>query len=110
MVVPGSRADDQGAGSPRRRWLPAHLGGYAYLAVLAAGAVGLWIVTTGDWRVGVRWMAAGLLGGAAVRLVLAERQAGMLAVRNRYVDAGALAAVGVALLLLASGIPEQPGM
>ncbi|MFW6774584.1 DUF3017 domain-containing protein [Nocardioides sp. CPCC 205120] len=109
MVLPGSRADDGTPDRARRRFLPAHLGGYAYLVVMLLCGIGLWVVVAGEWRTGVRWIAAALLGGGTARLVLPAGQAGMLGVRNRFTDASLLLAVGAALLLLAEDIPEQPG-
>ena len=49
-----------------------------------------------------------LLAAALLRLVLAARDAGMLAVRNRFFDAFLLTGAGVALIVLASSIPPQP--
>jgi hypothetical protein len=44
-----------------------------YLLVLGVSAVGLGIVTEGDWRLGVKWIAGALLGAAVVRLVIPAR-------------------------------------
>ncbi|GAB3080524.1 DUF3017 domain-containing protein [Nocardioides zeae] len=95
--------------SGRRRLLPAHVGGYVYLAVAAVCAVALWVAVQDDWRSGIRWFSVALVAGGAARLVLPESQAGMLAVRNRFLDAGVLVALGVTLFALATDIPEQPG-
>ncbi|MGA8246129.1 MAG: DUF3017 domain-containing protein, partial [Nocardioides sp.] len=62
----------------------------------------------GDWRLGVKWIAAALGVAALVRLVLPVRDAGMLAVRRRAVDVLLLALVGIALWFLSSTIPNQP--
>ncbi len=69
---------------------------------------GLVLAGAGEWRGGLRVVAGGLGAAALLRLVLPERDAGMLAVRHRFLDVGILVAVGVALLLLAGSIPEQP--
>jgi hypothetical protein len=79
-----------------------------YLLVLGVSAVGLGIVTEGDWRLGVKWIAVALLGAALVRLVIPAPQAGMLAVRRRTVDVVILAVLGVALFVLSTSIPNQP--
>jgi hypothetical protein len=79
-----------------------------YLLVLGVSAVGLGIVTEGDWRLGVKWIAGALLGAAVVRLVIPAPQAGMLAVRRRTVDVVILAVLGVALFVLSTSIPNQP--
>lgn len=109
MVVPGSRADDGTPDRARRRFLPERVGGYVYLAVLAVCAIGVWIVASGEWRTGIRWFSLALVGAGAARLILPDAEAGMLGVRNRFLDAGLLIAVGAVLLVLAGDIPEQPG-
>ncbi len=94
--------------SPTRRWFPARVGGIFYLVIMIAVIVGLGIVASGAWRNGVRLIAAALLAAATLRVVLPEPQAGMLAVRNRWFDAGLMAGLGAAILFLASSIPNQP--
>jgi hypothetical protein len=89
------------------RRYPSTIGGAFYLVVLAITAIGIGIVTTGAWRVGVRWMAGALILAAVVRAVLPARDAGMLAVRRRWWDCLLLAGVGIALVFLASSIPDQ---
>jgi hypothetical protein len=91
-----------------RRRRPSTIGGAIYLAVLVASGVGLGIVSRGNWRLGVKWIAASLVVAAAVRLALPSREAGMLAVRRRFIDVGLLAAVGVGLWFLSTSIPNQP--
>lgn len=94
--------DDEG-----RRY-PSTIGGMFYLGVLAVVGIAIGIVTTGNWRLGVRWFGAALLFACLVRAVLPAKDAGMLAVRQRWWDCFLLAAVGVALILLAGSIPDQP--
>ena len=91
---------------PLRR--PQTLGGVVYLAVLAAAFIGLGIVFAGAWRTGVTWMGAGLLVAAATRLVLSERGAGMLRVRRKWSDVTMLTCAGLALIVLAVIVPNQP--
>jgi hypothetical protein len=93
---------------PEGRRYPSTIGGMVYLLVLGVSAVGLGIVTEGDWRLGVKWIAGALLGAAVVRLVIPAPQAGMLAVRRRTVDVVILAVLGVALFVLSTSIPNQP--
>jgi hypothetical protein len=93
---------------PAGRRYPSTIGGACYLVVLAASAVGLGITARGDWRLGVRWIAASLLAAAVIRLFLPARDAGMLAVRRRSVDVALLVVVGLALFVLATTIPNQP--
>ncbi|MEP9361865.1 DUF3017 domain-containing protein [Nocardioides sp. CN2-186] len=94
--------DDEG-----RRY-PSTIGGAFYLAVLAVSAIAIGIVTTGAWRAGIRWFGGALVFAALIRVVLPAKDAGMLAVRRRWFDCLLLAGVGVALIVLASSIPDQP--
>ncbi len=93
---------------PEARLYPSTIGGYFYLLVLAATGVGIGIAWTGDWRDGVKWIGGALIFAAAIRLVLPARSAGMLAVRNRAVDAFMLSAVGAVVIILSESIPNQP--
>jgi hypothetical protein len=90
------------------RRYPSTIGGAFYLLVLALGAVGIAIVWSGDWRLGIRCLAGGLCFAALLRLVLPARDAGMLAVRNRFFDAVLLGGVGAAIFFLATTIPNGP--
>ena len=93
---------------PRR--FPSTFGGLVYLAVVAASLVGLLIVALGPWRRGIDLIGVALLVGAGMRVVLSEGNAGMLRVRrSRWVDVLMLGAVGTALIVLASVIPNQTG-
>ena len=105
--LPAEPTSEPGHDDDRRRY-PRTIGGMFYLVVLAATAVGIAIVATGNWRVGIRWIAGALLFAALIRLVLPARDAGMLAVRRRWVDCLMLAGVGGLLLFLAATIPNQP--
>lgn len=102
-LVDGSHVE-----SDERRY-PSTIGGALYLVVLVAVGAGLAVVAWGDWRLGVRIMGGSLLGGAVARVALSPRDAGMLAVRNKPMDALVLVGVGVAMIWLAGSIPDQPG-
>ena len=95
-------AEDEG-----RRY-PSTIGGGFYLIVIAVVAIAVGIVTTGNWRLGVRWFGGALIFAALVRAVLPAKDAGMLAVRRRWWDCFLLAGTGIALILLAGSIPDQP--
>ena len=95
--------DDDG---PRR--LPRTLGGMVYILVVGMTLVGIAITVAGPWRTGVSWLACALMAAAGARLVLPDRDAGMLRVRSKVLDAGILIAMGVAILFLAGTIPDQP--
>lgn len=95
------------APDPDRR--PQTIGGVVYLVVVATALTALAITVAGAWRTGVIWMGAGLIVGGVARLLLSERQAGMLRVRRKASDVLMLLAVGVVLIVLAIVIPNQPG-
>ena len=92
---------------PRR--YPSTIGGAFYLLVLGVVAVAMVIVALDEWRTGVRLMGGALIFAAAVRLVLPRRDAGMLAVRHKVLDAAILIVLGGSLIFLAGSIPDQPG-
>ena len=96
-----------GGPEPSRR-LPQTLGGTIFLVIIAMTGVGLTFVVAGPWRTGLSWIGAGLLIGAASRVVLSDRRAGMLRVRRRWSDVLMLVVAGVALLVLAQIVPDQP--
>jgi hypothetical protein len=93
---------------PVGRRYPSTIGGLLYLIVLGASTVALVVVSRGDWRLGIRWIAGALVFAAVARLVLPGREAGMLAVRRRWIDVTILAVLGVSLWVLATTIPNQP--
>ena len=94
---------------PEERTYPSTIGGAFYLAFLAVVAVSLVVVVLGSWRTGIRIFGGVLVVAAAVRVLLGSRDAGMLAVRSKPIDAFLLTSVGAALIVLASSIPDQPG-
>ena len=90
---------------PRR--YPSTIGGGLFLLVLTVMVLGL-LIATQDWRLGVRAVAGALTFAALVRLVLPQKDAGMLAVRHRALDVLILAVSAGGLFFLASSIPPQP--
>jgi hypothetical protein len=93
---------------PVERRYPSTIGGAFYIGILIATAVGIVIVyRSHDWRLGVRVIAGALFAAGLLRLVLPQRDAGMLAVRSRLIDVSLLVAVGGALFFLAGNIPDQ---
>ncbi|WGY03212.1 MULTISPECIES: DUF3017 domain-containing protein [unclassified Nocardioides] len=104
----GSTLNDEAPELPEEpRRYPSTIGGACYIAVLVVVGAGLVVAAVSDWRVGLRIMSGGLLTAAALRLGLPEKDAGMLAVRHRFLDVGILVTVAVVLILLAGSIPEQ---
>ncbi|PUA81839.1 hypothetical protein C7S10_07205 [Nocardioides currus] len=101
---------DHPEGELEERRYPSTIGGAFYLSVLLITAIGLAVASLSDWRVGIRIVGGGLLFASAVRMVLSPRDAGMLAVRHKVLDVALLAGLGAALLVLASSIPDQPGL
>jgi hypothetical protein len=106
-LVDGEVAAHIAPADDERRY-PSTIGGAFYLLVLAVTAVGVGIVVYGAWRNGIRVMGGALVLAAAVRLLLSARDAGMLAVRNKALDAVILVVLGSALIVLAGSIPDQP--
>ncbi|WP_240641580.1 DUF3017 domain-containing protein [Nocardioides ferulae] len=101
-------AELAGAPAGEERRYPSTIGGAVYIAVLVVTAVGIGIVVTGDWRVGIRWVAGAVLGASLLRLLLPAKDAGMLAVRHRLFDSLLYAGIGAALIALTVSIPDQP--
>jgi hypothetical protein len=99
---PGPPVDEE----PRR--YPSTIGGAFYLCILAAAGTALVISARGDWRLGIQILGGSLIAAAMLRLVLANRDAGMLAVRNRFLDVFLLSATGAALIAVATSIPDMP--
>jgi len=94
---------------PPRRKYPSTIGGALYILVLVAMAVGIAITWLAhDWRLGIRVVAGALAAAAGLRLVMPQRDAGMLAVRPRLVDVALAGTVAAILFVLAANIPDQP--
>ena len=110
MVEPEDGTPD-GAPAEQERRYPSTIGGMFYLLVLATVAVAIAIATldVDGWRTGIRVMGGALVFAALVRVVLRARDAGMLAVRHKVLDALILLVLGVLLIFLAGSIPDQPG-
>ena len=109
-LEPEPEPSPEAAQELRERFYPRTIGGVFYLLILVGTAVGVGIVASGDWRLGIRCVGGALCFAAVCRLVLRNRDAGMLAVRSRPVDALILAGLGLALFFLATTIPNQPGV
>jgi hypothetical protein len=90
---------------PAVRSFPSTIGGFVYLGVLTAAIAGLGLVAFGHWRVGIIALAAGVGAASLGRAVLRTKDAGMLAVRNRWFDVALLALTAAALWILAVTVP-----
>jgi hypothetical protein len=75
------------------------------LAVVVVGLFGIVAAAQHHWRKGLYVVAAALVLGGLLRLVLPTRRAGTLAVRSKAVDVGTLVLLGAALALLAGAVP-----
>jgi hypothetical protein len=107
--APAAPAEDDGTSDDddQRRY-PSTIGGAFYLSILAAAGAALVIASRSDWRLGIKVLGGAMIVAALLRLVLANRDAGMLAVRNRFVDAFLLGGAGAALIALATTIRDMP--
>ena len=90
---------------PRR---PRTRGGVVYLLVLLVAAAGLGLVVSGQWRTGTTVLGGSFLLATLGRVVLPDRDAGMLKLRRKAIDVPTLLAIGVALVVLASVVPPAP--
>lgn len=77
------------------------------LAVLGVVAGGLVVGALLDWRTGASVIGLALLLGAALRLTLSPRRAGLLVVRTRPFDATVLLVLGFAVVGLALAVPTS---
>ena len=71
-------------------------------------AFGIVAVSLGHWRRGIFLVGVAALVGAALRLVLRSRDAGLLVVRSRVFDVVALGLMGGAVMALAAIVPGSP--
>ncbi len=79
------------------------------LLVIVAGVfAGLLIAYLGDssWRLGGLVVGASVGLGAMVRVVLPDREAGLLQVRGKAFDVTVLAFTGAAIIILAVVVPN----
>ena len=77
------------------------------LSVIAIMAVGLVLVAYNDrWRLGSFVMGVALCTGAVFRLSLPPRQAGLLVVRSKAIDATVMLVLGFSLVVLGNTIPS----
>jgi len=75
-----------------------------YLLVMAGVLVAALLVMFDRWRRGSFVFGAALLVGALLRALIPSSQAGLLQVRGKLFDVSAMAAVGGAMLWLATSI------
>ena len=93
--------DPHGGGSvrPRRQW-PLLL-----VSALVLGGVVSALLGPDTWRPGCMVVGGALVLGAVLRLVLSTRRAGLLRVRSKAFDVGAMLLGGGAILVLSIIVP-----
>ena len=84
------------------------LGTAVLVVALLLAATGLVVVGLGPWRLGAGIVGSGLLLGSFARTLMPERRAGLLRVRGATADVIVMTALGVAIVLLALLVPDQP--
>lgn len=88
---------------------PRSRGSQIYLGQLLVVLVGLVLVVAGPWRAGVAVVGGAFILGAVARSVVPLSHTGMLRVRGKFFDMLWMTLLGVALIVLALVIPDQPG-
>src|SRR5438067_1742758 len=98
--APRASRVDGDPGTSALGWLP-------YLIVLAGVAAGMFVAWKGSKYAGrgAGLIGASLLAGAAARLILPARYAGLLSSRRKASDVLALALFGAAVLAVAIALP-----
>lgn len=93
--------------TPQRRRHPvlAHL---PFGMVLAVVALGLFRIILYHWRQGTVLIGAALILAAALRALLREDQAGLIAIRSRAVDVLTYAGFGLCMMAVALTIEGGP--
>ncbi len=89
--------------------MPRSRGSQLYLLQLVVVAVGLGLVVVGPWRAGVALVGGAFIVGAVARSVVPVSHTGMLRVRGKLFDMVWMTLLGLALVVLALVIPNQPG-
>lgn len=96
---------DEPAAPPVVQPTPVQYPQWPLTLVLSGIALGLAVVLLGSFRVGALCMAGALTLSFILRLVLSDREAGMLKVRSRIVDLCVLGGFSIALLVLGFWVP-----
>lgn len=82
------------------------LGQWPLASVLTGVGIGLFVVFLGHWRSGSTLVGLAITLGGLLRL-LPQQRVGLLAVRNRAVDAIVLLGIGIGIVALAWWIPPS---
>jgi hypothetical protein len=90
------------------RALRPSVGGLLYVMVAVCLVVGLVLVASGPWRTGVGICGGSLIVAGCGRAAIPDRMAGLLRIRRRWADVVTMLALGIALVVLAVIVPDQP--
>lgn len=91
---------DTAAGASVRQWPLV-----VVVVGVLAGLVVAWLGET-TWRLGCLVIGGSLLVGAVERLLLTDREAGLLQVRGKAFDVAVLTLTGLAVVALAIAVPS----
>ena len=81
----------------RRQWIPLAI----VLVIAAAGLLLVW----SNFRIGALMLAASVATALFIRLLRTEEDAGLLAVRAKYIDIAVLGVLAVGLIVLGLWVP-----
>ena len=98
----------QPVGRPPKTLVQQVLGQWPLATVLTGLVTGLAIVASGHWRLGATVIGASAVVGGLLRL-LPQQRVGLLAVRNRPLDAAVLLGIGIGVVALAFLVPPSRG-
>ena len=91
---------------PPKSFLQQVLGQWPLASVLAGVSAGLVIVAMSHWRAGSTLIGLSITAGGLLRL-MPQRRVGLLAVRNRALDAVVLLGIGIGITVLAWWVPPS---
>jgi Ca2+/H+ antiporter len=94
------------AAARRRRRRGGWLREWPIALVMLGVVVSLILIALDAFRVGSILLAGSVLLAAFLRLLLPEKDAGLLAVRAKRIDVSVLVALGIALSILGFWVPE----
>jgi hypothetical protein len=92
----------------RRRWT-GEIGRYAPFAlVMAVAAAGVVLIFLYHWRIGSGLIGGSLLVAAGLRVLLPEKQLGLIALRRKLTDIVLYGGLGLLIILVAATITGGP--